>query len=1263
MYTWRRGVGSVVSAAALMGSLTMAAPPAAAAGDTLVFAVQPGTQLPFGASAPSLTVNRLEIYRANDGTYFPRASFSCSTGSYYFPGSNDYASFKSIATATDLRFEDATVAASHSGPMRLFGTFSPGLGSGSPTLTIASFEGCRQYTSGANVTLPSTVPPPVPAPFTGCSAKATPAGIDVTWPAQSGVSGYTVTSSPSSTTKSTGVNTTAAFTYGELTADTAYTFTVNGAGAGAGVTCTTASVRTLPGAPTGKVDRYGAIYSVSGVLNQRATISMPQAPSGFDSVWITAPTATISDPLSLLGTPQDVQWPCGSTLSYYPAYVSVSDPTRISVGPALQITPPCTVPDVVISNPQLSGATLTFGYNVASGSADGVTFEYQTRTSENSVTSAWMSLPAIAPASSGSSSSVRVPGIKAPEGVTLALRAVNGDKKGNTASQDVQPTLPAFRYPAKTFSITGSTAVSYPVTPQFDPYPDGTKFAPGATGLPGVVFTATSPLPRGLRLDRNSGVISGNPGIALVANVGVTMTYRGDAQRAQSTTAVITYVDLAPPSPKTVSFPAVTGIVGVPLTSVRPAIGSGLATPRFFYAAQALCDAGLAINPTSGEISGTPIAVVPKTTIGVRVAADGPGGCVATLPQNRPYAVSTVSLQVGGNPSRSLFQVRYGAGGSALVSQAAVDSEAGVVGTAMTIAPTVYPSGQVATYAVTTGALPTGLTLDPQTGVLSGTPTGPVSGSQVTVTATRTADATGQPLGVGAVTTATAILSFTITAQAVTPALAYPNATVSVGHALAVTPQNGTPGYDYVIIIAPGLPGIAIDPSTGRVTWSAPYGSAGVHVVTVRETTPGKAPVDVTFTISVMPAPGATPAGSTGIPGVVTDGGMTGEGGASSNSAGSGRELNPCGATGNAMYVDFGGSVNSSLAFAPNIAGLPDPVSFTITSGTLPMGVRLDTTSGLIWGTPELPNSGYGPVGVTATFVDGTVRSSAFNIAVDDPHQALNYPVIVRATTGDPVTITPTSLHPYGTVRYRVVCGSVPAGMSFNTRTGVLAGTPTQAQDGSAPLRVRMTDDYGWVDASLSVSVRTDPAAWLRYPDYARVGIDEKVTITPVATSLGSGVRFTSEGDLPPGFVFNRTTGAFSGTAKKLDEIVYEPTVTAYRSDGSVVASTVVSLNVISPTVPLEVVSRKASMSIPAVKRTTLVSKVRTPSWAVTTTKVTCGRGCRSAVNPTTGKVVVTGARKGERVTVTVIARVKPGAPARYGSYLPHGWRVSWQVR
>jgi hypothetical protein len=1255
MYMWRSVVGSVVSAAALMGTLAMAAQPAAAAGDTLVYAAAPGTQVPM--STGSLTINRLEVYRDSSGAYFPVASFSCATGSYGFRGTTNLTAIKALATESGVTFEERNDP--YKGTLVVYGTFSPGLNRSAPSLQLTRVEGCKDFAASPSSSLASTAPPPVPTPFTGCTASSTATGISVDWPAQVGVSGFTVSSTPSSTVKSVGVSTTATFTYGELTADTAYTFIVNGAGTGAGVTCTTASVRTLPGAPAGTVDRYGAITDQGGQTYQEAAVSMPQPPAGFDAVWFDSPTPGSGWP-TFVGASTVVQWVCGSTLALYPAYVSPTDITLAAVGAGLPITPTCTVPDVRITNPQLSGSQLTFGYDVASGTADGVTFEYQTRTKESNVTSAWTALPVVAPGSSGGSSTVRVSGIRPPEGVELSLRAVNGPKKGASATQGVQPTLPAFRYPAKRFSITGSTSASYPVTPQFDPYPDSTKIAPGATGLPGLVFTATSPLPKGLRLDPKSGVISGNPGTALVAKVGVNMTYGGVQQLA---TADIEYVDLTPPSPKTVTFPTVTGIVAVPLTSVRPAIGSGLATPRFFYAAQALCDAGLAINPVTGEISGTPIAVVPKSAIGVRVAADGPGGCVTSLPQNRLYAVSTVLLQVGGNPSRSLFQVRYDAGGTAPVSQAAVYNETGVVGTAMTAAPTVYPSGQVATYAVTTGALPAGLVLDPQTGVVSGTPTGPVSGSQVTVTATRTADATGQPLGVGAVTTASAILSFTITPQAVTPALTYPDATVAVGHALAVTPQNTTPGYVYAIITAPGLPGIAIDPSTGRVTWGAPYGSAGVHVVTVRETAPGKAPVDVTFTISVTPAPGATPAGPTGIPGMVTDGGMTGGGGASSNSAGSGRGLNPCGATGNAMYVDFGGSVNSSLAFAPNIAGLPDPVSFTVTSGTLPMGVRLDTTSGLIWGTPELPNGGYGPVGVTATFVDGTVRSSAFNIAVDDPHQALNYPVIVRATTGDPVTITPTSLHPYGTVRYRVVCGSVPAGMSFNTRTGVLAGTPTQAQDGSSPLRVRMTDDYGWVDASLSVSVSTDPAAWLRYPDYARVGIGEKVAITPVATSLGSGVRFTSKGALPPGFVFNRTTGAFSGTAKKLDEIVYEPTITAYRSDGSVVATTVVSLNVISPTVPLEVVSRKASMPIPAGKRTTLVSKVRTPSWAVTTTKVTCGPGCRSAVNPTTGKVVVTGARKGQRVTVTVIARVKPGAPTRYGSYLPHGWRVNWRVR
>jgi large repetitive protein len=1026
----------------------MAAPPAAAAGDTLVFAVQPGTQVGSGA----LTIDKLEVYRTSNGTYYPKAELKCSGATYYFSGPLDLVSLKATASNSDLTLFDAQKSGAFSGPGRLDGTFSPALDSGAPVLKVTSWEGCRSYSSNPTDVLQSTVPPPVPAPFAGCAATPTSSGIDVTWPAQSGVSGYTVTSTPASTTKKSGVNTTATFTYGELTADTEYTFTVNGAGTGAGVTCTTATARTLPGAPTGMVDRYGAITDQGGQVYQEAIVSMPQPPAGFDAVWFDQPSSGSGSP-TFIGATTVVQWVCGSTLALHPAYVSPTDITLASVGPALTITPTCTVPDVRITNPLLSGSQLTFGYDVASGTADGVTFEYRTRTTESKVTSAWTALPIVAPGSSGGSSTVRVSGIRSPEAVELSLRAVNGPKRGASTMQVVQP------------------------------------------------------------------------------------------------------------------------------------------------------------NP----------------------------------------------------PARSLFQVRYDAGGTAPVSQSAVYNETGVVGTTMTIAPTVYPSGQAATYSVTAGVLPAGLLLDPQTGTITGTPTGLVSGSQVTVTATRASDATGKPLGTGAVATASAILSFTISAQAVTAALAYPNATVAVGHAVAVTPQNATPGYVYAIVTAPGLPGIAIDSATGRVTWNAPYGAAGSHVVTIRETAPGQAPVDVAFTITVTAAPGATPAGPSSAAEVVADGGMTGSGGASSNAANA-DVLNPCGATGTALYADFGGSVNSSLAFAPNVAGLPAPVSFAITSGTLPMGVRLDSTSGLIWGTPELANDGRGPVQVSATFVDGTVRSSAFNIAVDDPHQALNYPVIVRATEGNALTVTPTSLHPHGTVRYRVVCGTVPTGMRFDATTGVLAGTPTQPQDGSMPLRVRMTDSYGWVDASLTVVVGSAPEPWLRYPDYARVGIDEKVTITPVATSLGSDVRFQAEGALPPGFVFNRTTGAFSGTARKLDEIVYEPTITAYRSDGSIVTKTVVSLNVISPTVPLHVVSRKASRPIPAGKRTTLVSQVRTPSWAFTTTKVACGPGCRAAVNRTTGKVIVSGVRKGQRVTVTVITRTKPSARVQYGHYLPHGWRVSWRV-
>jgi hypothetical protein len=119
-------------------------------------------------------------------------------------------------------------------------------------------------------------------------------------------------------------------------------------------------------------------------------------------------------------------------------------------------------------------------------------------------------------------------------------------------------------------------------------------------------------------------------------------------------------------------------------------------------------------------------------------------------------------------------------------------------------------SGGVAPYAwaVTSGSLPFGLTLDQSTGAITGTPTGAASGTVgVTVTDSSTP------------TAATTAKTFTLTVKAAKLAVAtgsLPSGTVGQLYSAPVTATGGTGPYAWS---ASGLPaGLTINASTGAVS-------------------------------------------------------------------------------------------------------------------------------------------------------------------------------------------------------------------------------------------------------------------------------------------------------------------------------------------------------------------------------------------------------------------------------------------------------------
>jgi hypothetical protein len=105
------------------------------------------------------------------------------------------------------------------------------------------------------------------------------------------------------------------------------------------------------------------------------------------------------------------------------------------------------------------------------------------------------------------------------------------------------------------------------------------------------------------------------------------------------------------------------------------------------------------------------------------------------------------------------------------------------------------------------------------------------------------------------------------------------------------------------------------------------------------------------------------------------------------------------------------------------------------------------------------------------------------------------------------------------------VTGTLPTGLTFNTSTGVLSGTPSQL--GSFPLTIRATNAGGTGSASFALTI--NPPAPVVTSATSATGM-KGTAFSYAITATNSPTSFSVTGALPAGLTVNATTGVISGT-------------------------------------------------------------------------------------------------------------------------------------
>lgn len=582
-------------------------------------------------------------------------------------------------------------------------------------------------------------------------------------------------------------------------------------------------------------------------------------------------------------------------------------------------------------------------------------------------------------------------------------------------------------------------------------------FAKGTGALPALVWTSSAPK---IAKVSQTGVVTGmSPGSATITATSVTKTgtrgRSGNALTAAkskivSGSATVNVVARLRVTSKVLPEAA----IGKPYTSSLTASGG---TGSFTWALSAgTLPAGLSLTAATGDITGTPTALG-KSSLTVHVADAGPptqfATKVVTIEVVKPLAVDTSSLP-GGT-----------VGGSYAGSLAAVGGTP----------PYTWSIGPG------TGNLPSGLTLNPATGAITGVPTS--GGTSTFVVQVADAAAPSQ--------SSTESLSITVVSPLSLTTLTLPTAVLNAPYSANLTAFGGSQPFTWSVASGSLPAGLTLSPTSGTIS--------GTPTVTGPST----------FTIQVT---GAGPPGQAGL------------------SASRTFTLN---------VVRGFSATTSSLATAK--VGQPYTAQLTATGGvtpyvwtlqgTLPPGLTL-SPGGTITGTPTA--TGVFPFTVQAVDSSSPPLSATagLSIVVVSPLR-ITTTSLPEAVTGVAYSQTVGVTGGVPPLAWSVTAGQLPDGLRLSPSTGTISGTPVTTGRFTFTVSVQDSDTPTAHSASLSTSISVVEPLNFTEPALPLAAAGESYpAVTPNHVSGGSGAYTWSitSGVLPPGLTLDTRTGTISGT-------------------------------------------------------------------------------------------------------------------------------------
>ena len=231
-------------------------------------------------------------------------------------------------------------------------------------------------------------------------------------------------------------------------------------------------------------------------------------------------------------------------------------------------------------------------------------------------------------------------------------------------------------------------------------------------------------------------------------------------------------------------------------------------------------------------------------------------------------------------------------------------------------------------------------------------------------------------------------------------------------------------------------------------------------------------------------------------------------------------------------------NAQTAVAYSATLtaAGGTAPYSWSISAGTLPAGLTLNSVTGVLSGTPTQTGSFSFTVQVTDASPTPQMAAQPLGMVVStSPALAITTAALPAGQVGAGYSATLAATGGTTPYTWSVATGSsLPSGISLNASTGALSGTPTTAGTSSFSIQVRdsgSTAQTATKAFSVTISAVGSNPVSVTTSSLASGRVGTAYSATLIAS--GGTTPYTwsvANGSLPAGIGLNAATGGLSGT-------------------------------------------------------------------------------------------------------------------------------------